>query len=367
MKKKFISIFFVLFAMVLSSGMTVSASTCFADSRKYEMETSGVSIDRVHFKVRDGITARLDEMALKLKAMGFEDKVIARYLFTNYEDVIRSLQNENIEVINSNIIVEKDRVYPTKESNGKMVQIDKLDSLIVSKVLLNEPFLEIPFQTIEASTTYNENINYCNLKSHFTTPIRGLNQEGRIHNIGVALSKFDGMRIEPNQIVSFNNIIGNTTEENGYALAKVIINGKYEDDYGGGVCQASTTLYNALLLADVEIIQANPHSLKVGYVEGAFDAMVSFGLSDLVFKNNTGGPLFITTFCNGDSCGANIFGTQNEYDIVRRSETVDFDSEKLPRVSSKYEGFLDYYKNGKKQFEKRIRKDNYYKLNAQSV
>jgi vancomycin resistance protein YoaR len=208
---------------------------------------------------------------------------------------------------------------------------------------------------------------FCNLKSYFSTPIRGVNQEGRIHNIGVALSKFDGMRVEPEQVISFNSIIGNTTKENGYALAKVIINGKYEDDYGGGVCQASTTLYNALLLADIEVLQANPHSLKVGYVEGAFDSMVSYGLSDLVFKNNTGGPIFISTFCNADSCGATIYGSENLYDIVRRSEQIEVDQEKFPKVSSKYEGFLDYYKNGEKQFEKKIRKDNYYKLNAESV
>ncbi len=367
MKKKIISIFFVLIAFFVVSGSTLVVNNNFAYSRKYEIETKGVSVERVYFKVRDGITERLDKMALKLKSMGFNDSVITKYLFTNYEEVIKSLQAENIEVVNSEIVLEGNRIYPTQESNGKIVQIDKLDSLIVSKVLSNEPFLEVPFETIEASSTYAENLAFCNLKSYFTTPIRGINQEGRIHNIGVALSKFDGMRIEPNEVVSFNKVIGNTTQENGYALAKVIINGKYEDDFGGGVCQASTTLYNALLLADVEVMQANPHSLKVGYVEGAFDAMVSYGISDLIFKNNTGGPLFITTFCNSDSCGATIFGSENEFDIVRRSEIVDFDSEKFPKISSKYESFLDYYKNGEKKFEKRIRKDNYYKLNVESV
>lgn len=366
--KKSISIFFVLFVVIISSCMSCLRPTfAFADTKKYEIETSGTNSDRIFFKVREGINIRLDEMVAKLKGMGFEDKIIARYLFTNYDDVVKMLENENIAVKNSEIVLEGNKIYPTQERNGKQLEAGQLDSLIVSKVLLNEPYLEVPYSVVEASTTYQQNLEYCNLKSYFKTPIRGVNQEGRIHNIGVALSKFNGMRVEPDEVVSFNNIIGNTTKENGYALAKVIINGKYEDDYGGGVCQAATTLYNALLLADISVLQANPHSLKVGYIEGSFDSMVSYGISDLVFKNTSGGPIFISTSCDSDSCGVSVFGIKNEFDIIRRSEAVEFDEEEFPRVSSKSVGYLEYYKNGQKQFEKKIRKDNYYKLNVESV
>ena len=368
MKRKIISIFFVLITMLFSCGIYgQNIPQCFADSRKYEISTTKSVQRRLHFIVRDGIEERLDDVALKLKYMGFSDKTIAKYLFTNYDDVVKSLQNENLEVVNSEIIVEQNRVYPTSEANGKTLEVDLLDSLIVSKVLANEPFMEVPFKVVPASVTYEQNLEFCNLKSHFTTQIKGINQQGRIHNINQALSKFNGMRVESGEVVSFNDVIGNTTKENGYALAKVIINGKYEDDYGGGVCQASSTLYNALLLADIEVLQANPHSLKVGYVESSFDAMVSYGISDMVFKNSSGGPIFISTFCNGNECGATIYGSENEYDIVRRSENIDFNQEEFPRVGSKSAGYLEYYKNGEKLFEKKIRKDNYYKLNVENV
>lgn len=363
MKRKIISIFFVLLSCVIFSGLSLPPSkTASAEISRYEIETSGGNVERIHFKVRSGIDIRLDQMALKLKAMGFSDSVILRYLFTNYEDVIKSLEAENIEVVNSELKMENGRVYPTHESNGKVLEVEKLDSMIVSKVLNNEPFLSLPFKVVEPASTYSNNLLYCNLKSHFTTQIRGVNQEGRIHNITEALSRFNGMKVEPDEVVSFNKIIGDTTKENGYALAKVIINGKYEDDYGGGVCQAATTLYNALLLADIEVLEANPHSLRVGYVESSFDSMVSLGISDLVFKNNTGGPIFISTYCDAVSCGATIYGIENEYDIKRRSEVIEFDAEEFPRVSHKSQGFLEYYKNGEKVFEKKIRKDNYYKL-----
>ena len=363
MKRKIISIFLILlifttlFGVSASPRYTVSAEIC-----RYEIETYGGNVERIHFIVRDGVNVRLDQMALKLKSMGFSDSVVLRYLFTNYEDVIKSLETENIEVVNSEFVVDNGRVYPTHESSGKALEVEKLDSMIVSKVLNNEPFLRLPFRVVEPTSTYSNNLLYCNLKSHFTTPIRGVNQEGRIHNITEALSRFNGMKIEPNEVVSFNKIIGDTTKENGYALAKVIINGKYEDDYGGGVCQAATTLYNALLLADIEVLEANPHSLRVGYVESSFDSMVSLGISDLVFKNNTSGPIFISTYCDAVSCGATIYGIENEYDIRRRSENIDFDAEKFPKISQKSEGYLEYYKGGVKLFEKKIRKDNYYKL-----
>ena len=129
--------------------------------------------------------------------------------------------------------------------------------------------------------------------------------------------------------------------------------------YGGGVCQSATTLYNAVLCAGLEVLQVNPHSLKVGYVAGSFDAMVSSGFSDFVFRNNFDSPIYIYSYCNGLECGVKIFGEANEYDIKQRSEVVEFDKETNPTIAHKSKGFLEYYKNGEKVFEKEIRNDKY--------
>ena len=73
MKKKIISIFFVLFAFFVVSGSTIASNNGFSYARKYEIETKGVSVERIYFNVRDGIVGRLDKCALKLKNMGFDD------------------------------------------------------------------------------------------------------------------------------------------------------------------------------------------------------------------------------------------------------------------------------------------------------
>ena len=365
--KRLISIFLFAFCILTAGCFYYPKEHCSADSKKYEIDTKGIGEERLFFNVRDSINGRLDQTAMKLQEMGFDQEVILKYLFTNYDEVVEYLKSYNIAAVDSKIVYENGRVYPTKETSGRAIEEMIFRDMLFEKVLANEPYLTVPFEEIQADSTYAQNINFCNLKSFFKTPINGINQEGRIHNIQEALSRFDEKVVESGEIVSFNEVIGNTTKENGYALAKVIINGKYEDDYGGGVCQAATTLYNALLLAGVDVLEANPHSLKVGYVEGSFDSMVSYGISDLVFKNTTNGPLFIKTSCSSNGCSVSIYGAENEYDIKRRTENIDFDEEQYPKIKYKSAGFLEYYKNGEKQFEKKIRKDNYYKIKNESV
>ena len=165
----------------------------------------------------------------------------------------------------------------------------------------------------------------------------------------------------PGEKLSFNEIAGETNAENGYALAKVILNGKYEEDYGGGVCQVASTLYNSALIAGLDIERVAPHSLKVGYVAGSFDAMVATGLSDLVIRNPFDSPIYIHAYATDAECGFKIYGAKNEYDIVRRTEVIDIDEEEAEKIAFKSEGYLDYYKDGELVQTKRIRKDKYKK------
>ena len=132
------------------------------------------------------------------------------------------------------------------------------------------------------------------------------------------------MVVAPREEVSFNLVTGDKTPENGYQKAKIILNGVYVDGYGGGACQASTTLYNALILADLEILEVNPHSLPVSYVPLAFDAMVSEGYSDLRFKNNLEYPIYIKTWGDETRAYVQIYGQPLEegLEIVRRAEFI---------------------------------------------
>lgn len=101
------------------------------------------------------------------------------------------------------------------------------------------------------------------------------NERGRCENIAIAAALIDGATVQAYGEFSFNQTVGRRTAEAGFQQAKIIVDGEYVLGVGGGVCQVSTTLYNAALLAGLEVVEAHPHSLKIGYVPPSRDAMVS--------------------------------------------------------------------------------------------
>ena len=166
----------------------------------------------------------------------------------------------------------------------------------------------------------NENQNAC-LKSTFATVCVNSSQN-RKDNLALALSKFNEMTIQPGEVVSFNKVVGKRTKENGYKMAKVILHGKYTDGIGGGVCQASTTLYNAVLLAGLPVSEWHRHTLKSSYVNPGLDAMVNDSGADLVFKNDTTENIYIKTKCDGQTARVWIFGSQNKFDYQTKSVVI---------------------------------------------
>jgi vancomycin resistance protein YoaR len=116
----------------------------------------------------------------------------------------------------------------------------------------------------------------------------------REHNIALALEKFNGLVVPNGQSVSFNQIVGARSAERGFREAKIILDGEFVPGIGGGVCQASTTLFNAAMLAGLTIDKSHNHSLAISYVPVGRDAMVS-SATDLVFTNRTGATVYIET------------------------------------------------------------------------
>jgi len=179
-------------------------------------------------------------------------------------------------------------------------------------------------------------------KGCFSTNFSSSSKE-RKNNIKTALNVFDGLVLEEGEILSFNKTTGERSKEKGYSMAKIISGGTFVEGYGGGVCQVSTTLYNACLLAGLEIIEVHNHSLPVSYVEPSFDAMVNSGSSDLVVRNNTNGKLIFTTSYENDICKVKIFGKKNKYKITRFSEKTKIIPAEQELVESDYQkyGLLD--------------------------
>lgn len=114
---------------------------------------------------------------------------------------------------------------------------------------------------------------------------------GRAHNIRRSVEFINGFVISPGERFSFNEVVGQRTRSRGFRRAPVIVNGRMERGYGGGVCQTATTVYAAALYAGLDIIEQHPHSRVAPYVPAGLDATVDWGSKDLIIENNFSFPV----------------------------------------------------------------------------
>jgi len=155
----------------------------------------------------------------------------------------------------------------------------------------------ISTETTESDTTHENNlINNTEITvpaiteqeiCSFSTKVSGTAE--RKNNISICSNTITGTTIESGNTFSFWNIVGDTSKDKGYQKAKSFNeHGKTIKTYGGGICQVSSTIYNAVLLCpELETIERHPHSKKITYVEENKDAAVAYPSSDFKFKNNT--------------------------------------------------------------------------------
>lgn len=126
----------------------------------------------------------------------------------------------------------------------------------------------------------------------FSTPILS-KDKNRLNNIYIAVKCINGYTLKPGKIFSFNKVVGKRKIKKGYKPANAIVNKGFKKFIGGGICQVSTTLYNAAEKSKLKIIEQHPHSKDVGYVKKGKDATVLYNTLDLKFKNTRPYPIKI--------------------------------------------------------------------------
>lgn len=115
----------------------------------------------------------------------------------------------------------------------------------------------------------------------------------RINNISIAANEIDGYIVQPNEVFSFNAVVGKRKAEKGYEKARILVKGKGKKGIGGGICQLSSTLYNAVDKAGLKVIERHSHSKDVHYVPKGRDAAVSYKSQDFKFRNTKSYPIKI--------------------------------------------------------------------------
>lgn len=118
----------------------------------------------------------------------------------------------------------------------------------------------------------------------------------RVNNLKIATEAINGSVIKSGEIFSYNTAVGPTTQARGFQKSKIFVNGEEKEGYGGGVCQVSSTLYNAALSAGMEIIERHRHSKDVAYIAENKDAATSYGVIDFKFKNSLEHPVKIQSY-----------------------------------------------------------------------
>ncbi len=187
--------------------------------------------------------------------------------------------------------------------------------------------IAVPCQTIVPAITLDSIQQQNALVSQYSTSFSGSSHSkpNRVFNMDKAANSINGTVLMPGETFDCNAVIGDRVAENGWKMAPAIRNGRYEDEYGGGVCQISSTLFNAVLMADLNITERHPHSWPMGYVDIGRDATISTGGKNFCFVNSSGAPLTIYMHVDPDAktVTASIYGKP-----LPNGQTIDVVSEK---------------------------------------
>jgi len=154
----------------------------------------------------------------------------------------------------------------------------------------------------------------------------------RLINVRAGASKFDGVLLKPNEVFSFGKLLGEVNASTGYVPELVIIDNHEEKQYGGGLCQVSSTAYRAALLAGLPILQRQNHSFAISYYTAPYgvpgvDATIYYPAVDMKYRNDTPGHLYMQTSMVGTSLTFTYFGTKTKYGEIRGPQFISGDSD----------------------------------------
>lgn len=253
-------------------------------------------------------------------------------------------------------------VYPSSNGLDFNISIDEAKALITG----DKDSYTIPLKTLSPNVkTSDIGIEaFPNLLSSYSTSFAS-SSSNRATNVSLATNKINGKVLMPGEVFSFNGTVGKRTPQAGFKVAGVYMNGQVATDYGGGICQVSSTLYNAVLRANLEIVDRSNHMFEVGYVPIGTDATVSWGAPDFKFKNSRSYPIKIVTSSSNRKCVVKFYGLKEseEYDI----EIVSYRTGSVPyrttyttdsSLAAGQQKVIQRGSNGAKSVAYRIRKKN---------
>lgn len=239
-----------------------------------------------------------------------------------------------------------------KSQPGERVDIEQTWAHILAdsdRSLINGADTPIVLNMVPAKIETKDLASLGTLRSAYFTNYSS-SSINRKHNLWIAAQKLDGKFLKPGETFSYNNVVGARTGTNGWKIAHQFQDGQVVDGVGGGVCQSSSTLYNAVLLGGFKIRERHNHSLPVTYLNPGRDASVSYGHLDFRFQNNSDSNVYLSVAADGQKFHVRIYAQTDS--VTPRVSIQTTEPFYLPDGSYKVSSRRTLvYPDGKTEFE----------------
>lgn len=344
-----------IYTGVYLDGVYVGGLTKEKAMKEYEKYIDGIdnlnltvttSVGTYSVKLKDiDVSVSIEDAVEKAFNYGRKGNILSRY------KEIKSLEKENVILIpekqfdkdilqdkleneTSDLVQEAENASITREDGefivhpgktGTTIKVDEtiqaLEDLFAEEWNQNNIKLEAVVE--EQEPDYTEDDFYA-IDSVMGQAVTNYNQgqSSRSQNLITGASKITGTVLMPNEQFSMYDTVSPFTEENGYSNAGQYVNNELVDGLGGGICQVSTTLYNAVLKAELQVDERYPHSLSVSYVDLSKDAAIAGDYMDFKFTNNTQYPIYIEGYAGGGSISFAVYG----HDERPANRRIEFES-----------------------------------------
>ena len=355
----------VYFGDVDVSGMTAaqaqSALDSYVDTFRHKVFTLSTGQKSIQVSAEDlGITAANQEIVEEALNLGKTGNLIARYKdkkdlekepkvfdvqFEADEDKVQTLLGVNAPNLNQEALdcgLERSNGTFSITGGADGVEVNVTESVKAIQDFVKEwdgtdANISLATDVTKPRGSREELSKVKDLLGAFSTDFSS-SAAGRATNVKVGADKINGSVIYPGEQFSVYEAVSPFDAENGYELAGSYENGTTVQSYGGGICQVSTTLYNAVIRSELQVDERYNHSMIVTYVKPSMDAAIAGTSKDLKFTNNTDAPIFIEGYTSGGQIYFNIFGEETRpanREVTFESETI---SQTNPGVTLKADG-----------------------------
>lgn len=238
------------------------------------------------------------------------------------EDLVKSIEKDiNKKPQDAAISFAGAKFQVSEDVQGAELDSDKLKQEILSSIngkISGDININAPIKTLKPKVTA-ASLKQVNTKIASYSTDFSSSSEARSTNIRVATSSINGKVLMPGESFSFNEVVGERTKERGYKEAGVIINQQLDSGLGGGICQVSSTLYNALLGGNIKTTERIHHTFPSSYVGMGLDATVDWGNIDLKFKNTFDYPIYIEGYTQNKVVYFNIYSNS---ELAKRTYSI---------------------------------------------